>query len=297
MSAPTIYRLSIERFRSIKTLSWHPAKGVNVILGGGDVGKTTILDAVGLLLSPVNPTTLSDTDYHARNVEEGFVIEAVVSLPPESGINNQVKPSWPWDWNGKEAIVPAGEGNGGTKSEPVYRLRVCGTADSNWLMKSFSPTGQRTPSGRAAPHHRACAPGRRRPQRPQPSACPRLCPRSPALGQGFTLPAGERSGRTRCQGCPRRRRQKGLEGSGCRLQEREPAGRVGSRNQRKPGIIRCGNDRTNCRSGRGPVAAGKLGSRDSGLRPWPSRSRTRAKPQSHSSTRSNADLSPTDSGP
>ena len=141
MSAPTIYRLSIERFRSIKTLSWYPAKGVNVILGGGDVGKTTILDAVGLLLSPVNPTTLSDTDYHARNVEEGFVIEAVVSLPPESGVNNQVKPSWPWNWNGKEVVVPAGEGNGGTKSEPVYRLRVCGTADLELAYEIVQPDG------------------------------------------------------------------------------------------------------------------------------------------------------------
>jgi putative ATP-dependent endonuclease of OLD family len=44
MNAPIIYRLSIERFRCIKTFTWHPAKGVNVILGGGDVGKTTILD-------------------------------------------------------------------------------------------------------------------------------------------------------------------------------------------------------------------------------------------------------------
>jgi putative ATP-dependent endonuclease of the OLD family len=50
MSAPTIYHLTIERFRCIKTFSWHPAKGVNVILGGGDVGKTTILDAIALLL-------------------------------------------------------------------------------------------------------------------------------------------------------------------------------------------------------------------------------------------------------
>jgi hypothetical protein len=44
----------------------HPAKGVNVILGGRDVGKTTILDAIALLLSPANPATLSDTGYHAR---------------------------------------------------------------------------------------------------------------------------------------------------------------------------------------------------------------------------------------
>lgn len=50
MSAPAIFHLGIERFRGIKTLSWHPAKGVNVILGGGDVGKTTILDAIGLLI-------------------------------------------------------------------------------------------------------------------------------------------------------------------------------------------------------------------------------------------------------
>ena len=42
-SAPTIYQLVIERFRGIKALSWRPARGVNVILGGGDVGKTTIL--------------------------------------------------------------------------------------------------------------------------------------------------------------------------------------------------------------------------------------------------------------
>ncbi len=87
MSAPIIYRLAIERFRCIRSFSWHPAKGVNLILGGGDVGKTTILDAIGLLFSPTNPTTLADTDYHARNIDAGFVIEAIVSLPLESGIN------------------------------------------------------------------------------------------------------------------------------------------------------------------------------------------------------------------
>ena len=141
MSAPTIYRLSIERFRSIKALSWYPAKGVNVILGGGDVGKTTILDAVALLLSPVNTATVSDTDYHARNIDEGFVIEAIVALPPESKINNQIKLSWPWDWNGKEAVVPAEEGNGGTESEPVYRLRVCGTPDLELAYEIVQPDG------------------------------------------------------------------------------------------------------------------------------------------------------------
>ena len=91
MSAPRIYHLKIDRFRGIKDLSWHPVSGVNVILGGGDVGKTTILEAIGLLLSPTNQTALADTDYHGRGIEAGFSIEAVVRLPPSSGISYQDK--------------------------------------------------------------------------------------------------------------------------------------------------------------------------------------------------------------
>lgn len=142
MSGPAIYHLVIERFRGIKFLSWNPAKGVNVILGGGDVGKTTILDAVGYLLSPTNLTTLSDTDYNARNIEAGFVIEGVLALPPASGINHQIKQSWPWDWNGSEAVVPSVDGDGeATKDESVYRLRVSGTADLELVYEIVQPDG------------------------------------------------------------------------------------------------------------------------------------------------------------
>src|SRR5713101_4540528 len=79
--APVIYALTIRQFRGIEALSWQPAKGANLILGGGDVGKTTILDAIALLLSPTNTTVLSDADYWRREVERGFCIEAVMSLP------------------------------------------------------------------------------------------------------------------------------------------------------------------------------------------------------------------------
>jgi predicted ATP-dependent endonuclease of OLD family len=51
--APAICALTIARFRGITSLKWKPSRGVNVILGGGDVGKTTILEAIALLLSPV----------------------------------------------------------------------------------------------------------------------------------------------------------------------------------------------------------------------------------------------------
>jgi putative ATP-dependent endonuclease of the OLD family len=137
-SAPTIHYLGIERFPGIKTLAWNPAKGVNLIIGGGDVGKTTILDAIALLFSPINSTTLSDTDYFARNIDAGFTIEAVVSLPQSSGMNQQTKPSWPWHWNGREAVVPSIHDDA-TKSEPVYRVRVRGTEDLDLAYEIVQP--------------------------------------------------------------------------------------------------------------------------------------------------------------
>ena len=138
LNIPVIYQLTIERFRGISALSWKPGKGVNVILGGGDVGKTSVLDAIALLLSPTNPTTVPDTDYYARDVDAGFVIEAVVSLPPGSAINYQLKPSWPWKWNGSEAVVPGIEGDE-TTGEPVYRLRVRGTEDLELAYEIVQP--------------------------------------------------------------------------------------------------------------------------------------------------------------
>jgi len=140
-SAAAIYHLTIERFRGIKALSWHPAPGVNVILGGGDVGKTTLLEAIGLLLSPTNPSTLSDGDYHGRQLEAGFTIEAVVSLPPSSGINHQLRPSWPWEWDGKTAVVPSTQSDTPTTGEAVYRLRVRGTPDLELVHEILQPDG------------------------------------------------------------------------------------------------------------------------------------------------------------
>jgi len=125
---PCIRRLTIQRFRGIKKLTWWPSAGVNVLLGGGDVGKTTILEAIALLLNPTNASTLSDSDYWQREYEEGFMIGAVMSLPLSCGIAQQRKTVWPWEWDGKLPKVPDLEGE--TEPEnPVFCVRVCGTPD------------------------------------------------------------------------------------------------------------------------------------------------------------------------
>lgn len=140
VKAPTILRLTISRYRGIKNLDWYPAAGLNVILGGGDVGKTTILSAVGLLLNPTSQSPVWDTDYHSRDTDAGFVIEAVFKLPPDSGISNQLKPAWPWHWTGEKAVVPS-TGDSGEESAPVYWLRVSGGPDLEPVFEIVQPDG------------------------------------------------------------------------------------------------------------------------------------------------------------
>ncbi|PUA19735.1 AAA family ATPase [Glaciimonas sp. PCH181] len=72
MGSPTIRRFSLTDFRGFENLTWLPAQGINLILGGDDVGKSTILEAIALLLHPTNGYTLSDSDYWQRCVKDEF---------------------------------------------------------------------------------------------------------------------------------------------------------------------------------------------------------------------------------
>lgn len=139
-----IMRLHIQRFRAFQKLDWWPQPGLNVILGGGDAGKSTILDAIALLLSPSNATTLSDNDYWRRDRAQGFMIGAVISLPAEIGVETQAHPAWPWEWNGKSAVAPQEKEDGSPSDhvgEPVFKIAVRGTDELDLEYEILCPNG------------------------------------------------------------------------------------------------------------------------------------------------------------
>jgi len=143
MSATAVvHRLRIERFRGLKDFDWLPKAGMNVILGGGDVGKTTVLDALSLLFSPTNATTVAETDYWQRETEPEFLITATVSLPASAGVENQKRMTYPWHWNGKEAVQPVStDGVDAEPDTPVYVIRVRGTTDLEPAWEVVQPDG------------------------------------------------------------------------------------------------------------------------------------------------------------
>ena len=60
--------LEIRNFRSIRHLDWSPNAGINCLIGPGDSGKSTILDAIDLCLGARRNVAFSDTDFHSLDV-------------------------------------------------------------------------------------------------------------------------------------------------------------------------------------------------------------------------------------
>lgn len=140
-----IKKLTIARFRGVKTCEWRPSPGMNLILGGGDIGKTTILEAIGLLFSPTNSSAVSENDYWERSHRDGFEIEAVIDLSGAADFSQQKSFAWPWHWDGKEAVLPEDPGENDkaepTTGKPVYRVRVRGTDEFEFAWEIVQPGG------------------------------------------------------------------------------------------------------------------------------------------------------------
>ena len=70
--------VEIENFRSIRKLKWQPSAGVNCLIGPGDSGKSTILDAVDLCLGARRAFQFTDADFNNLNVEAPININVTI---------------------------------------------------------------------------------------------------------------------------------------------------------------------------------------------------------------------------
>ncbi|WP_250452520.1 AAA family ATPase [Caballeronia sp. ATUFL_M2_KS44] len=79
-----IASIYIKNFRGIIELTWTPQPGVNCLIGPGDSGKTTILDAVELLFTERHNVAFDDLDFFDASPANHICIAAVVvNLPDE----------------------------------------------------------------------------------------------------------------------------------------------------------------------------------------------------------------------
>jgi putative ATP-dependent endonuclease of OLD family len=70
-----IRKVEIDHFRGIRHLEWDPSSGLNCLIGPGDSGKSTVLDAIDLCLGARRNIQFTDADFHMLDVETPITIE------------------------------------------------------------------------------------------------------------------------------------------------------------------------------------------------------------------------------
>lgn len=79
-----IINLNIKNYRGIKdlSLSFKRDESLICLIGRGDSGKTTILDAISSVLSPNWNLSFSDTDfYNCNHTEKIEIVASVIDFP------------------------------------------------------------------------------------------------------------------------------------------------------------------------------------------------------------------------
>jgi len=80
----TIRLVEIENFRCIRHLQWYPTPGINCLIGPGDSGKSTILDAIDLALGARRTAQFTDADFHNLDIKNPIQITLTLgNLGPE----------------------------------------------------------------------------------------------------------------------------------------------------------------------------------------------------------------------
>ncbi|MFL5862339.1 MAG: AAA family ATPase, partial [Solirubrobacteraceae bacterium] len=77
-------RLLIRNYRGIKTLDWRLNGNLIFLAGAGDSTKTTILDALTLVLSSRYNVTVTDVDFYQCDTSSAIAVQAVITDLPES---------------------------------------------------------------------------------------------------------------------------------------------------------------------------------------------------------------------
>lgn len=137
-----IRRLTIERFRGVKSLDWHLPTDQRLItlIGPGDTGKSTILEAIHFLLGDRWNIPFDDTDFYGVDVTQPIQIKAVLTDLPEALLKESAFGLW------LSGLDDAGELHQDPEDdlEPclVVRLSVDETLEQKWAVERVDGDSQ-----------------------------------------------------------------------------------------------------------------------------------------------------------
>ncbi len=127
--------LKIQNFRSIQRFEWWPNPGINCLIGPGDSGKSTVIDAIDLCLGPRRTKEFSDSDFFKLNTQDPIVIEITISELEDTLKNFDKYDHFLRGVSPEDKIIEDEVGSG-LESALTVVLRVDSDLDPQWSLYS-----------------------------------------------------------------------------------------------------------------------------------------------------------------
>ena len=136
-----IRKLEINNFRGIKELVWFPAPGINCLIGPGDSGKSTILDAIDLTLGARRSIQFTDAEFFGMEVDEPITIAVTLGELDDKLKNLDSYGLYVGSFDPETREIED-EPKAGTETVITIRLRVAGDLEPEWTLVSARAEAQ-----------------------------------------------------------------------------------------------------------------------------------------------------------
>ncbi len=154
-----IRRLEIRNFRSIKSLEWAPSAGINCLIGPGDSGKSSILDAIDLCLGARRTVGFADTDFYGLVVTEPIVIAVTLGGLPDELLSLEGYGEFLRGFDAATGQIEP-EPRADIETALTLRLEVGADLEPSWLLFSERAQEQGLERGLTWKHRAGIAPAR-----------------------------------------------------------------------------------------------------------------------------------------
>jgi putative ATP-dependent endonuclease of OLD family len=134
-----IRALEIENFRAIRKLRWLPGPGVNCLIGPGDSGKSTILDAIDLCLGARRSLSFTDADFHGIDFDQPIRISVTLGALDDPLKNIDAYGDFLVGFNASTGLVEP-EPGAGVETALTLQLTVQSDLEPEWSL--ISPRAQ-----------------------------------------------------------------------------------------------------------------------------------------------------------
>lgn len=154
-----IRKIEVRNFRSIQSLDWAPSAGINCLIGPGDSGKSSILDAIDLCLGARRSAPFGDTDFFGLDVTHPVVISLTLGALPDGLKNLDIYGDFLRGFDASTRQIED-EPRAGIETVLTLRLTVASDLEPNWTLFSERAQLQGLERGLAWKDRMALAPAR-----------------------------------------------------------------------------------------------------------------------------------------